>query len=128
MTWIKENDFVARRVVVFLVACEENVGAQIREHLAYAMNKDVRMLVAIVGINMLVNFLAYKADKAIRVGLCGQFVCYHVGMYLVFLKVSSNNDASPNFSLLRYSQNTLNKSSTRASTKFVGRSSFSLNS
>lgn len=86
MTWIKENDFVARRVVVFLVACEENVGAQIREHLAYAMNKDVRMLVAIVGINMLVNFLAYKADKAIRVGLCGQFVCYHVGMYLVFLK------------------------------------------
>ena len=44
------------------------------------------MLVAIVRVNMLVNFLAYKADKTVRVGLCGQFVCHHVGMYLVFLK------------------------------------------
>ena len=86
MTWIEENDFVARRVVEFLVAREEDVGAQIREHLAYAMNKDIGMLVAIVRVNMLVNFLAYKADKAVRVGLCGQFVCHHIGMYLVFLK------------------------------------------
>ena len=63
MAWIEENDFVARRVVVFLVACEEDVGAQIRKHLTYAVNKDIGMLVAIVRINMLVNFFAYKADK-----------------------------------------------------------------
>lgn len=86
MTWIEEDDFVARRVVVFLVACEEDVGAQIRKHLTYAVNKDIGMLVAIVRIDMLVYFLAYKADKVVRVGLCGQFVCHHIGMYLVFLK------------------------------------------
>ena len=65
MTWIEEDDFVARRVVVFLVAREEDVGAQIREHLTYAVNKDIGMLVAIVGIDMLFNFLAYKTDEAI---------------------------------------------------------------
>lgn len=61
MTWIEENDFVARRVVVFLVACEENVGAQIREHLAYAMNKDIWMLVTIVQIYMLINFFCLQS-------------------------------------------------------------------
>ena len=65
MAWIEENDFVARRVVVFLVSCEENVGAQIRKHLTYAVNKDIGMLVAIVRIDMLVYFLAYKADETI---------------------------------------------------------------
>ena len=65
MTWIEDDDFVARRVVIFLVACEENVGAQIRKHLAYAVNKDIGMLEAIVRINMLFNFLAYKTDEAI---------------------------------------------------------------
>ena len=48
MTRVEEYDFVARRVIIFLVACEENVGTQIRKHLAYAVNKDIGMLVAIV--------------------------------------------------------------------------------
>ena len=80
MTWIEEDDFVARRVVVFLVTCEEDVGAQIRKHLTYAVNEYIGMLVAIVGIDMLVYLLTYKADEAIRIGLYGQFVCHHIGV------------------------------------------------
>ena len=48
VTWIEENDFVTRRVIVFLVACEEDIGAQLRKHLAYAVNKDIGRLVTIV--------------------------------------------------------------------------------
>ena len=86
MTWVEEDYFVARRIVVFLVACEEHVGAQIWKHLANTMNKDVGMFIAIVGIDVFVNLMTYETDKVVRVCLGCEFSGHHVGMHLVLLK------------------------------------------
>jgi len=50
------------------------------------MDKDVRMPVAIARVDMLIDFLAHKADEIIRVGFVRKFLGHHVWVSLVFLE------------------------------------------
>lgn len=86
MAGIEQDNLIARRVVILLVAREEHVGAQIRKHLAYAVDEDVWVFVAIVGVDVLVDFLAHKTDEIVGVGFRCKLRCHHVGVRLVFLE------------------------------------------
>jgi hypothetical protein len=50
MSGIEEDNLVSGRVVVFLITCKKYIGTEIWEHLSYAMNEYIRLVIAIVGV------------------------------------------------------------------------------
>ena len=85
MPWIEQDDFVPRRIVVFLITGEEYIGSQIREHLSYSVDKNIGFVQPVVYPEILINAVVYIADEVIRIGLVGQFGSYHVRLRLVIL-------------------------------------------
>ena len=86
MPRIEEDDLIPGGIVVFLIPSEEHVGPQIREHLAYAMDEYVGLVVAIVQGHVGFNLVVHKTDEVVGVRLRSQLRGHHVGMELVALE------------------------------------------
>ena len=86
MTGIEKYNAIPARVVIFLVPCQEHVCPQVGEHLAYAVNEYVWLVVTVVGGKMLFNLVAYEMNEIVRIGFASEFLCHHVGIGLVALE------------------------------------------
>ena len=86
MPRIEENNLISRGVVVFLIPGEKHVGTQIGEHLAYAMDEHVGLVVAVVQGHVGFNLVAHKANEVVGVCLRGQLRGHHVGVEPVALE------------------------------------------
>ena len=86
MSRIEEDNLIPRGVVVFLIPGEKHVCPQVGEHLAYAVDEHVGLVVAVVQSHVGFNLVAHKTDEVVGVCFRGQLRGYHVRVKLVALE------------------------------------------
>lgn len=86
MSWVEEDNLVLGRIIVFLVSCQKDVGAKVGKHLSYAMYKNIRMLIFVVGFDMTMDALTDITDEVVGIGFCRQLRGDQIGMALVTLE------------------------------------------
>lgn len=86
MSRVEKNYLITRSVVILFVFGKKDVGSEVWEHFANAVDENVGVLIAVVGINMFLNQLIYKVYEGVRISLGGEFGCHHIGVSLVPIK------------------------------------------